>query len=343
MKKACVTGATGCVGRNLVDELLKDSWDVTVLHRASSDLSRLAGCAVRFREVDLYDPESTKRAIPPGTDCVFHVAGNTSHWSAEAERQWKDNVLATRNLVAAALEKKAGRLIFTSTGATLGYQNLDGEYADRIANSYIRTKRLAEVEVCRGVARGLDSVVLHPIIVMGAYDWNNYAQIFANMKNSPIRICFPGKIAFCHAADVARAHILAYERGRRGEHYVLDGTHTTWLVVSRNICRRLEVGDPVVAPKGFLLLVSRFMDFGALLTKRKPLLTPELVRLLDDAPDVTEHEKWKTRHDLGYSSRPLDAMIEDCHNWLVKEGVLSAPTEAGVPTRSPSRRLQAEA
>ena len=322
MKTACLTGATGCVGRNLVDELLKDGWDVIVLHRKSSDLSRLAGCAVRFQEVDLHDPESVKASIPPGTDAVFHVAGNTSYWAAEAEQQWKDNVLATRNIVSAALDRKAGRLIFTSTGATLPFQHFDAEHSSRIKNGYIRTKRLAELEVYRGIVRGLDAVILQPIIVIGAYDRNNYAEIFLNMKNSPIRACFPGRISFCHAADVARAHIQAYEKGRRGEHYVLGGTFTTWFQAFRGICGRLGVGDPIVVPKSILMIVSYFMVFGAMLTRKKPLLTPDVIRLLEDASDVSDFDQWKAREELGYRSRPLDVMIEDCYNWLVKERVI---------------------
>src|SRR3954451_24410785 len=117
-----VTGATGCIGRNLVNELVRDGWDVVVLHRQSSDLSRLEGCPVRFQEVDLYDPARTREGLQRGADAVFHVAGNTSHWAREAGRQWRDNVLATRNLVDAAVARRVKKFVFTSTGATLAYQ-----------------------------------------------------------------------------------------------------------------------------------------------------------------------------------------------------------------------------
>jgi nucleoside-diphosphate-sugar epimerase len=324
------------VGRNLVDELLKDSWDVTVLHRKSSDLSRLDGCAVRFREVDLHEAESVKRAIPLGVDCVFHVAGNTSHWTAGAERQWKDNVLATRNIVQAVIDRKGTRLIFTSTGATLGYQHLAGSHTNRIRNNYIRTKRLAELEVYAGIERGLDAVMLHPIIVIGTYDWNSYAPLFRKMKNGRLRLCFPGRIAFCHAADVARAHIQAYERGRRGEHYVLGGTHTTWLEVFRKICGHVGAGDPVVLPKWALMIAAHVMAVGAMVTGRRPMLTPELVRLLDDAPDVSEFDQWKAREELGYRSRPLEIMIRDCHEWLVREGKTRGPAIAHPAAPAPA-------
>src|SRR5258708_26423446 len=227
MRLGYVTGATGCVGRNLVDELLQSGgWDVVVLHRKSSDLSRLKGCDVRFREVDLYDAASTRASIQPDVDAIFHVAGNTSHWAREADQQWKDNVLVTRNLVEAALASRVQKFIFTSTGATLPYQGADERLTMEITDGYVRTKRLAELEIYKAMPRGLFAVLLHPIIVIGPYDYNNYAQIFSALRSGKIKAAFPGRIAFCHAADVARAHIQAFEQGRPFESCVLRGTYT---------------------------------------------------------------------------------------------------------------------
>lgn len=323
MKTGYVTGATGCVGRNLVEELIKENWDVVILHRRSSDISRLKGLKVRFQEVDLYDLQSVGKSIPSNINAIFHVAGNTSHWSAEAPQQWKDNVLATRNLVQVALEKKVNRFIFTSTGATLSYQGLDEKLAAEINPPYVRTKRLAELEVYAGVEQGLDAVVLHPIIVVGAYDYNSYSQIFLNMEKSKVNFAFPGKIAFCHARDVAKAHVQAYEKGRRGEHYVLGGTYTTWMVVFQKIARIVGSSRRVrLAPRWMLKLASYLFVFISFFTRKKPLLTPELVNLLQDAPDVTSDEKRKAKEELGYESGSLDSMIQDCYEWLLAQKLL---------------------
>ncbi len=77
--KAYLTGGTGCVGRNLLDELLKNNWEVIVLHRRSSDLSKLDGCDVEFREVDLHWGHSVVKAISEPADALFHTAGNVSY------------------------------------------------------------------------------------------------------------------------------------------------------------------------------------------------------------------------------------------------------------------------
>ena len=322
MKVAYVTGATGCLGRNLVDELIKDHWDIVVLHRRSSDLSRLKGCDVRYQEVDLHDLESVRKSLPFHVDTLFHVAANTSHWSAEARQQWKDNVLATRHLVRAALEKHVQRFIFTSTGATNPFQWTDEQHAMKIENPYIRTKRLAELEVYAGVEQGLDAVILQPIIVVGAYDYNSYAQIFTELKHGTYKLAFPGKIAFCHAGDVARAHIQAYEKGRTGEHYVLGGPYVTWLEAIQLIAKAVGTTSRIrTAPPWLLHLVSRYFAFVSFFTGKKPLLTPELVRLVTErCADVSYYDKRKAKLHLGYESRPLAMMIQDCYEWLVREG-----------------------
>ncbi len=321
-KRACVTGATGCVGRNLVSVLEKEGdWDITVLHRKSSDLSKLNGCDVHPVEVNLHDADSVLKALPDQLDAVFHIAGNTSHWSKEAATQRKDNVLATRNLVMAALKKDIKRFIFTSTGATLPFQDTDREGAEKIDEPYIKTKRLAEIEVQEAAEFGLNTVTLHPIIVVGPYDYNSYSEIFRQLKHSPIKAVFPGSIAFCHAEDVARAHLQAYERGSPGSHYVLGGTHTTWLEMSQKISRLLGVREPRRAtPSWVLKPVAHAMTAFATLTHRKPLLTPELLSLIHDTDDIPLADRARARSELGYVSRPLDQMLEDCLEWLKSEG-----------------------
>ena len=171
--KAIVTGATGCVGRNLVDELLKDNWEVMVLHRKSSNVNRLKGLAIKLIEVDLHDFDSVINAIPEGFDAIFHAAGNVSHWPLEADIQYKDNVIATRNLVKVAELRKVKRFIFTSTGATFLHAHKSVAEANKINCDYIRTKLLSEFEVNDGIARGLDAVIIRPCIIMGKYDFSN--------------------------------------------------------------------------------------------------------------------------------------------------------------------------
>lgn len=322
MKTAIVTGGTGFLGRNLVDVLLREQWNICVLHRRNSDLTRLKGCEVKLQEVDLYDYQSTLQSIPSDVDAIFHVAGNTSHWAREAEIQWRDNVLVTRNLVQVALEKKVKRFIFTSTGATNPYQNTDEVGASKIKNSYIRTKRLSELEIYKGVEQGLDAVIMKPIIIVGKYDYSSYSKIFIDLKHNVLKMALPGKIAFCSAEDVAIAHVRAYEKGRCCEHYVLGGTYATWLEFSLEITKLLKVSSPILVPKWLLLLLSYFWNVQSYITGKPPLVSPDLVTLLNDAPDVTFYEARKAKQELGYTSRSLSEMVRNCYDWMNEEKML---------------------
>lgn len=320
MKTCYVTGATGCVGRNLVDELARDGdWDIVILHRKSSDLSRLKDCKVRFQEVDLHDLESVRKALAGGGDVVFHAAANTSEWVKDIPELRKDNVLATRNLAEIALEKGVKRFIFTSTGATYPFHWTNETTAEGIFSGYVRTKRLSELEIYKAVEKGLDAVILRPTIIVGAYDYNSYAQIFSMLKTGGLKVIFPGEIIFCSAKSVARAHIKAFEKGRTAEGYVLGGTYTSWLDFSQRICRMLGQPEPAMAtPRWVIVPLAWSLHYLSLLTGRRPPLTPHLLSIVN-APDVPYYEQRKSKIDLDYQSQSLDEMIKDCYDWMVRE------------------------
>jgi nucleoside-diphosphate-sugar epimerase len=122
---------------------------------------------------------------------------------------------------------------------------------------------------------------------------------------------------------VARAHIEAFEKGRSFESYVLGGTYTTWLDAFQRIARRIGCKAPDRVLSSFELKSAALaMALASLATGKKPMITGDLVELLHDAPDVSFCEKRKAKEALGYESRPLDTMIDDCYNWLVREGRL---------------------
>ena len=314
MKKAFVTGATGCVGRNLVDELLEDKWEVTVLHRRSSDLSKLAGCDVNFVEVDLHDVDSVRHALNDEVDALFHAAANVSHWSVNADEQWQDNVIGTRNLVAAALETKVKRFIYTSTAAT----DL-ARKPTRIHSGYIHSKKQADIEVCQGIEAGLDAVILQLGIVIGKYDYNNYSKIFRLLQQGRLRFSLPGIMVFSHARDVARGHILAYDEAPRGARYYFGGEQTSWHDIFVRMSRLLKIKPPFKPPPVWLIsFVAYVMTSISYMTKKEPMLTPEAVFLLNcDKKDIDGFiQGEKEAASLGYRSASIDEALRDCHSWL---------------------------
>src|SRR5437764_8115726 len=151
---AFVTGGTGFLGLNLVEQLMRAGWRVVALHRAQSKLTYLQRFAVELVEGAVEDRVSLERAVPSGVDAVFHVAADVSFWSRNNLRQTRCNVDGTRNMVAVALARGARKFIHTSTSGVYGLQRQPfDETAPKLGRdswvNYMRTTAQAEEEVLR--------------------------------------------------------------------------------------------------------------------------------------------------------------------------------------------------
>ena len=242
-KTAFVTGASGFIGVNLVKQLGEAGWSVIAMHRETSDLTYLRQFPATRVVGDIGDREFLGGAIPEGVDAVFHVAGNVSFDSAGDEAQTHANVLGTRAVVEVAKARNVGRFIHTSTGAVFGLH--DGvpidetapSNADEIGVNYCSTKKAAEDIVLAAAAGGLDAVCVNPGSVVGPYDrviWGPFVQAIAS---GAMRTVGTGGGAFCHIDETAKAHIGAYELGRRGERYILAGANENFATAAAHRSR----------------------------------------------------------------------------------------------------------
>lgn len=322
---AFVTGATGFVGLNLVEELARQGWRVIALHRPGADLRYLQRMAAERVIGDITDADSLVRALPEGADAVFHAAGDTGLWSRHNARQDRVNIEGTRNMVSAALARGVRRFVHTSTISTYGVQRgwVDESTEQRGARSsvnYNRSKYHAEIEVRAGIARGLDAVILNPGPILGAYDTHNYARLVTLVAAGKLPGVPPGTLPFCHVREVARAHIAAFERGRTGENYILGGTQARLLDVVREIGAAL--GKPVprrVMPAWVLGALGALGALRGALSGTAPTTTPET------ALQVTRQlscDSAKAIRELGYRAVPLREMVVDCVDWMAAEGLL---------------------
>lgn len=326
MKSAFVTGATGFVGRNLVEQLVEQGWGVTALHRPASAIRYLQGFGVLLAAGDLQDLPSLHTAIPKDVSAVFHVAGNTSVWSRHNDAQYRDNVDGTRNMVEAALHAGAKRFVHTSTWNTYGldYDTISEDTPQRGLDSWInynRTKTLAELEIRKGIEHGLQAVIINPAHVVGRYDPGNWSRMILMVHHGRLPGIPPGAGTFCHAEQVALAHIAAAERGKVGDNYLLPGTDASFAEVIRLISDLTGQPAPrhVLAPWA-LRLVGRVHVLRARFTGRPPDLTPEAAAFLSAHPRIVSD---RAQRELGYRRVPLRTMFEDCYRWMVSEGLLS--------------------
>lgn len=324
-KTAFVTGATGFVGLNLVEQLLAQGWRVTAMHRANSDLRELSRFDVERVVADVADKASLRNLIPRNVDCVFHVAGNTSLWTRAHAEQLKVNVKGTRNLVRAALDAGARRFVHTSSIVAYGLHSgvVTEETPTRGTSAkinYVRSKALAEREVRRGITQGLRAVIVNPSNILGAYDTVNFSRMFKLVRQRRLPAMPPGGGSFCHAREVALAHIAAAEQGEIGHNYLLGGTQSSYLGLVREMSHVLGVRRRfTVAPPRVLGAYARIEEWVAPLFNREPDITVDAVELLSQNIYCNSQ---KAERELGYSPRPLPLMLKDSYDWLVARGSL---------------------
>jgi nucleoside-diphosphate-sugar epimerase len=324
---AFVTGATGFVGMNLVRELAGNGWNVTALVRASSPLEDIADLDIELRQGDITQADSVLDAMPERPDCVFHVAASTSIWSRQNEQQTLINVDGTRNVTAAAVRRSAGRMVHTSSFVVWGFHDDEiDEDSPRLDNAdwinYVRTKREAE-NVVRGVlARdGLDCVILNPAHILGPGDRRNWSRMIRMVNDGKLPGVPPGGGAFADVREVARAHIEAFHRGRRGHNYLLGGQDTKFIDVVRMAGEVLDRKVPRrPSPRWLLQAAARLYTLKAAIDGREPDITPEAAAM------ITRHlpcDSSKAQRELGYRFTPTRQLVEDTCQWMRERGMLN--------------------
>jgi len=324
-RSAFVTGGTGFLGRHLLEQLTARGWQVTVLHRATSDPSALRQLPVQPAEGDLLDAASLRHSLPVGVDAVFHLAADTSMWSRYAARQSAINVEGTRNVVAAARAAGAGRLVHVSSWSTFGLEQ--GAISEELTQqggrsrlNYDRSKFQAEEAVRAGVAHGLDAVIVNPAHIIGRYDRHGWARLIIAAHRHWLPGVPPGAGTFCHAEAVAQALIAAAEHGRSGENYLLSGADASFVEVFRVINQVTGSRVPLRPLPGWLFRWPAAASVAlAALTGREPDVTPEGVAIALARARVTSR---KAERELGYQPAPLAAMVEDSYRWLKSEGLI---------------------
>lgn len=321
-KIAFVTGATGCLGLNLIEQLLDQRWQVIAMHRRESDASVLEPYKVTRVLGDITEARSLRGLIPDGVDCVFHVAGNTSLWSKAHAEQFRVNVKGTRNMVKAALDANAQRFVHTSSivaygfhGGTISEETPTRGTAAKV--NYVRSKALAEREVRRGISRGLKAVIVNPSNIIGAYDNSNWSRMFVLLQRGRLPAITAGGGSFCHAQEVAKAHIAAAEKGRVGANYLLGGAEASYRVLAKKISEVLGVKRRVVSlPPAVLGSYARIEEFVAPLFGREPDFTRDAVELLSQNFYCDSRRAIK---ELNYEPQSLEVMVKDCYQWLRKQ------------------------
>jgi dihydroflavonol-4-reductase len=326
--KALVTGATGFVGAAVARTLVDAGWQVRVLARAGSDRSNLQQLAVDIAEGDLNDPGSLERALS-GCEGLFHVAADYRLGARDPGPLYRTNVDGTRNILNAARMAGVARIVYTSSVATIGIpaDGTPGEEKTPAALSnmighYKRSKFLAE-EVAREAAReGLSVVIVNPSTPVGPGDIKPTptGQLILDAASGRMPAYVDTGLNIVHVDDVAAGHLLAFERGRAGERYILGGEDMTLQAILAEIARLVGRKPPRIRlPYAAVLPVAYLAEGLAALSGRSGRVTLEGVRM---SRKRMFFSSGKAAGELGYRWRPPLEAFEDALRWFREHGRL---------------------
>ncbi|GAB4283240.1 MAG: NAD-dependent epimerase/dehydratase family protein [Deferrisomatales bacterium] len=326
---ALVTGATGFVGSAVVRQALEAGLRVRVLVRPGSDRRNLAGLPVETAQGDLRDRASLERALR-GCTFLFHVAADYRLWVRKVDEMLATNVGGTRELMGAALEEGVERVVYTSSVATLG-TTPDGRPADEesaatlteMVGPYKRSKFLAEAEVRRLVGeRGLPAVIVNPSTPVGPRDLRPTptGRLIVDAAAGRMPAYVDTGLNLVHVDDVAAGHLLALERGRVGQRYVLGGENLTLKEILERLAPitgrrapRLRLPHGLVLPLAYLSEAWARWSGG----RWEPRTTVAGVKM---AKKRMFFSSAKARRELGYRARPVDEALREAVEWFRRNG-----------------------
>jgi dihydroflavonol-4-reductase len=327
--KALVTGATGFLGAHIVRELLTDGVAVRVLARKGGNRRNLAGLDIEISEGDLLNKASLAAAVS-GCDTLYHAAADYRLWAKEPAAMYAANVDGTRNVLQAALDAGLEKVVYTSSVGTLGNRG-DGTPGDEdtpvsfgdMAGDYKKSKFLAEREAEAFVQRGLPLVIVNPSTPVGPLDIKPTptGRIIVDFLSGRMPAYLDTGLNIVSAAECARGHILAAEKGRSGEKYILGGENLTL----RQIFTLLAgvSNSPVPRwrlPYGPVLLAARINDVLAAITGREPLIPLAGVQM---AKKLMFFSSKKAKIELGFRTTPAYHALELAAEWFRENGYIN--------------------
>ena len=316
MKPVLVTGASGFLGHHVARLLLDSGRPVRALVRSASKLRDLDGASLVTG--DLRDAASLAQAVA-GCECVYHIAADYRLWAKDPDELYRSNVEGTRNLIAAAKQAGAVRMVYTSTVGCIEPPDETGAVTiEQMSGAYKRSKFLAEQVALE--ERELSVAVVNPTAPVGDYDVKptpTGAIILDFLKGNMPAFIDTG-LNLVDVQDVARGHLLAEQHARPGERYILGCENLTL----EQILGRLAALTGKPAPK---IKLPYFVAYAAgVVTTAWAQISGTPPRAPLDAVKMAKKKMWvsheKARRELGYRPGPVDAALTRAIGWFQANG-----------------------
>ncbi|MEX2194186.1 MAG: NAD-dependent epimerase/dehydratase family protein [Thermoleophilaceae bacterium] len=343
--KACLTGSTGFVGGHVARVLAEAGHDVRVTYRDGRRLARLGDLELEAVKADVLDGAAMRRAAR-GADVLFHCAGVVG--ARPVARVWEVNAVAPRVAVEAAAAAGVPRVVVTSSVAGIG-PAAPGEVGDErdvytrghLGLTYVDAKHEGETGALAAGARlGVDVVIVNPSYVLGVpvdrtQPGETSTRTVGNYLRGRLPAVVDGFTNIVDVEDVARGHLLAAEKGRPGERYVLGGHNRSWVEVIDRIAELSGVSHPLLVIPPELASAARTAESLGL----PGLVSAEGVVLM---AQNWRYSSRKARRELGFRARTLDRTLRATIDWyldLIERGAFAGSSSSALSLASAGMRV----
>jgi len=324
-----VTGAAGFLGSHVTRQLVARGESVRVLMRPSSNNRAISDLSLEYVTGDLRDPASLERAMN-GVKRVFHVAADYRLWAKHPQEIYDSNVGGTKNLLAAAKNAGIEQLVYTSTVATIAVDRpeLPNEFTDakleEMIGHYKRSKWMAEQEVLRAAKEGLPAIVAMPTTPVGPWDWKPTptGKIILDFLNGKMPGYVETGLNFVGVEECAAGHLLASEKGKVGERYLLGAENLTLKGLLDVLAEITGLRAPAMKiPHGVALGVAYVESAFSRLVGKEPQIPVEGVK-------IAQHKMFvdcsRAKRELGFQPGPVAAALERAVRWYQANGYVKA-------------------
>lgn len=326
--KVLVTGGSGYIGSAVVKELLETKEKVKVLVRETDNLRNLERLDVELVYGDITDFHSIAGALQ-GCDRVFHLAAIYAIWLPDPKMMYRVNVQGTKNVLEACLQKKIKKVVYTSSVAALGAHGKDRPANESVQfnlwhtkDNYYISKYRAEQLALDYFRRGLPVVIVNPTNPCGAHDImpTPNGQLIINIIKGKLPGYVDGGINVSDIGDTAKGHVLAMEKGRAGEKYVLGNTNVS-VKEYFDLIAQLGGGKApsIKIPKSVAVISGYLYQLLAEVTRKPPVTTAAWVRV------GSEYSYWdssKAIKELGMPQTPVRESIRNAIDWFKENDYL---------------------
>jgi dihydroflavonol-4-reductase len=328
MARVAITGASGLLGGNLAVELAAAGHEIVATRRAGTRVAHLADVKITWADAELGSIPSLTAAFATA-QAVFHCAAAVSVKRKITPEMTAANVTGTANVIEAAIAAKVPRLVHTSSVVAVGLST-DGAPCDETASwnfdrlgfvdAYAITKRQAE-DLVNAARERIDAVVVNPTYMLGPRDARpSSGKLICDVVKRHVPGWTPGYNNFVDVRDVARGMIAAWQKGRRGERYILAGHDMTYGDVMQMIARVAGTAPPrFKVPRPIAWVVGKWGDHVER-SGKEPVVNSTQIRYA--FTDLFRFKSDKAARELGYRVSPLEPAVRDAIAWFRANGMI---------------------